>query len=1039
MKSFFKFGEKNSKKSGKLVIVFLLILMSFSFLVIQPKPVSAQLLTFDSMGAAIASVKGIQDKVAIAFKYLWQKGGSMAFQQTLRTVLNRVAVDTAKYVGSGGEGQKPLFVTDPWAYVNNVGDEAAGAYLENFASNLSTASGCAKKKADCFSQCPDSDSVCATQCDSVCDSCATKKTTCRKTCDSNFDSAVIAGNGGDSNSLAEVYASENVKKTSCYNGCNSACSDTNASGSNLSNSLATPAFNVCQPSSIDAKLRITLGLAEQNRPQGPDCKATDIVKNWGNLDNYGNSDKALKDLYNSTQGGYDDQLFLNDIKGIFSPTGNDMGIYLTAKSDSASKVNVNEKAATNVLVGKGGWLDAQLISGASKSLPNQAQIASEQSYKQYSDSFGKYTGDAFTDALNTFLSQTAFTAFNTLMQNLGKTSSQGLLTKTQNFNDPNSNPSLGEGAVKEASNKLSQPDFSSPANYDILAQLSICQNASTPGPTDCVIDNKFMQAIAERKTVIEAVKDGALNGSWRLTSENVSDAYTLRNISILRKYLILPVGWEAAISKINELNKGIVTLKDLLSCFDANGTYKNYSSGFNQSDQEWCRGLIDPNWVLKAPLNSCRKQGSGGQILNFNVTPGFKGTNGQPDTLSAYNVNRAEDYCADSQTCIKEKNNGSCEAYGYCSEEKRTWDFSSDSCQPINNTCRNFTGGATSKSVSYLENTLDYSNCNSASAGCREYSLNGDYVNGIVRWGTNNSLYFNGSPSFSACNQAQEGCTGLLRVKTPNGTNLIINSDFSTDKVGDTSIKGSLNAWPIYGEGNSWQATIVDDKSDPLVNSRSLKLEATGPVGPKTMVAVFSDDNNLLVPNNLQIISGQAYTLNADVLLVNGDMVQANIGYDDNIVYTQINAKNSWQRISVTRSPKDSFNKPAFFVGAYGAGGQVTVYIKNIKFEASNVSNAYSAYGSPKIYEKLLPNYLEKACYVDALSASKNYSLKDNAPTVCKNYARKCNRDEVGCELYKSSSSNFSVAAQVLSSDLCPKECLNYDVYISRQNSFNVA
>ena len=1039
MKSFFKFGEKNSEKPGKLAIVFLLVLMIFSFLVIQPVPVNAQgAPVFDSMNAALKAGDSVWQKITNSFKYLWQKGGSMAFQQTLRTVLNKVAVDTANYVGSGGEGQKPLFISDPWSYVANVGDEAAGAYLENFANNLTVSSNCEADKKTCFDQCSGSDSECTAKCDGICDTCANKKKLCTDKCNTDYSASVKELANIDKSQAKEFSASA---RTGCYQSCNNVvCKDSSGLLSNSASSLATPAFNICQPSSIDAKLKITLGLAEQNRTQGADCKATDIVKNWGDLDNYGNSVKALKDLYNSTQGGYDDQLFLNDIKGIFSPTGNDMGIYLSAKADSAAKVDVNAKAATNILVGKGGWLDAQLINGGSKSLPNQAEINAKGNYDQYAKSFGTYTGDAFVDALNTFLSQTAFTAFNTLMKNLGKTAAQGsLTTNSQDFSDPNSNPSLGEGAVKEASSKLSQPDFSSPANFDILSQLSICQNADNPGPTDCVIDNKFMQAVAEHKTVIEAVKDGSLNGSWRLTSDSVSDAYTLRNISILRKYLILPVGWEVAISEATRLGKGNVTLNDLLSCFDAKGSYKKFSSGFDQVNPEWCRGLVDPNWVLKAPLNYCSKQGAGGQILNFTVNAGYKGINGQPDTLSTYDVTRADDYCADSQTCIKEKSNGSCDAYGYCSEEKRTWDFGFDSCQPVNNTCRNFNGGATSKSVSYLENTLDYSNCNAASAGCREYSLMGDYVNGSVRWGTDQRMYFNGSASFSTCSQSQEGCTGLLRVKTSGGTNLIINSDFSADKTGDTNIKGPLNAWPIYGEGSSWQATMVDAQSDPIANSKSLKLEATGSAGSKTMVAVFSDDNNLLVPSNLQIISGQAYTLSADVYLVEGDMIQANIGYDDNIVYSQISTKNSWQRISVTRSPKDSFNKPAFFVGAYGAGGQVTAYIKNIKFEASNTSNGYTAYGTSRIYEKLLPNYLEKSCYVDPISASKNYSLKDDAPSVCKNYARKCNREEVGCELYSSDTNKFSVAAQVNSSDLCPKECLNYDVYISRLNSFNVA
>ena len=174
MKSFFKFEEKNSKKSGKLVIVFLLVLMSFSFLVIQPKQVDAQMVVFDSMNAALKAGDSIWQKTTNAFKYLWQKGGSMAFQQTLRTVLNKVAVDTANYVGSGGEGQKPLFISDPWSYVANVGDEAAGAYLENFASNLSASSNCDKDKQACSAKCA-GDSACESKCDSICDTCANKR------------------------------------------------------------------------------------------------------------------------------------------------------------------------------------------------------------------------------------------------------------------------------------------------------------------------------------------------------------------------------------------------------------------------------------------------------------------------------------------------------------------------------------------------------------------------------------------------------------------------------------------------------------------------------------------------------------------------------------------------------------------------------------------------------------------------------------------------------------------------------------------------
>ena len=1050
MKSFFKFSEKNSKKPGKALAVFFLVLMSFSFLFTPLKPVQAQAVVFDSFSAALKTGSNIFDKTANAFKYLWQKGGSMAFQQTLRTVLNTVAMDTAKYAGSGGQGQKPLFITKPWAYVADLGDEAAGAYLENFASNMAETSSCDKKKKDCVDACwadPSLDGYasreCESQCSNICIPCAKQKAQCKKTCDSSYSSTVNSYKIDDTTGMpvyeyTEDLAAGSVTRTNCYSACDSSCSNTADTG--LNSGQATPSFNVCQPSSIDAKLRITLGLAEQNRAQAPDCKATDIVKNWGNLDNYGNSVAALKDLYNQTQpGGYNDQLFLNDIKGIFDPRGNDIGIFLSAKTDSATIVDKKKTVGNNLLVGKGGWLDVQDIAGNTKSLPNQAKLSTEQSYKQYSDSFGKYTGDAFVDALNTFLSQTAFTAFNSLMQNLGKTSTQGSNSSpsADPTNKNNGNSQTGEGAIKDAAAKLSQPDFSARANYDILSLLSMCQNAANPGPTDCVIDNKFMQAIAEHKTVIEAIKNGSLNGTWRLTSDNVSDAYTLRNISILRKYRILPVGWEAAIQKAKENNVNVVTLNDLVSCFDLGGDYKQFSSSFDQSKQDWCRSLVDPNWVLKAPLNYCSKEGIGGQVLNFTVSPGLKAP-GQLDTLSTYNVTRAENYCADNQTCIKEKNNGSCDAYGYCSEEKRTWNFGVDSCKPINNTCKTFSGGASSKTVSYLQNTLDYSNCNAASAGCRQYSLTGDYASSSVIWDPAKSLFFNNSQYFTTCDQSAEGCTSLIRAKTSQGTNLVINSDFSADKAGDTVTKGLiLNSWPLVSTGDSWNATIVD-KSDPIAQSNALKLEASGDASSNIFVALYSDSINSLVPKDLQIISGQAYTLSADVYLVSGDKVQATIGSNiSNTVYSEIGVKNSWQHITVTRSPIDSYNQVAFFIRAYGTGGQITAYVKNIKFEASNLDNGYAAYGSSKIYEKLLPNYLEKACYIDTTSGIKNYNLKSDAPAVCGNYARKCNKDEVGCELYKSDSSNFSIAAQVASADLCPQECVGYDVYISRLNTFS--
>jgi|GEM_PF-469883 len=1054
MKSFFKFTEKNSKKPGKLAVVFLLVLMSFSFLVIQPKPAQAQIISSDILAEALlaaqnailtggqaaetaaittgAAVQSTAVKTTSFLNKLWVKGGSVALQQTLRTVLNKVAMDTANYVGSGGQGQKPLFITNPLSYVSDLGDEAAGAYLENFANNLSASSACDQKKQACINSCIQP-LLADCHCDGLCVSPTDQKSACQHSCDTAYNNA-LADNSSETGTNDALKA-----RDACGKGCDSMVTGPASTGTTIANGLATPSFNVCSPSSIDAQLKITLGLAQQSRSSGPDCTASNIIKNWTNLDNYGNSVKALKDLYDSTKGGYNDQLFLSDIKGIFQPGGNDLSVYLTAKTDSAKLADNAKVAGTNTLVGKGGWLDATNIAGTSIGLPNQAQLTTEESYKQYSDNIGKYTGEAFTDALNTFLSQTAYTAFNTLMQNLGKTATQGTASNSANYGDPNSNPDLGESSLSAATSKLNKPDYGSQTNYDILSQLSMCQDSQRPGPTDCVIDTKLMQAITEHKTVIEAIKDGSLTGTWPLTSDakfDYQDAYTLRNISILRKYMILPVGWEEAINSANDPKNNVktVTLNDLVSCFDNSVSYKNFSPNFkhnSDADLAWCRGLVDPNWVLKAPLNSCSKVGIGGQILSDSVNPGIKGTNGQPDTLSTYTVNRADNYCADSQTCIQENSNGTCGAYGYCTEAKRTWNFGTDSCNPINNTCQTFTGGATSKTVSYLKNTLNYSGCDISSAGCREYDLNGKYnTGGNVQWDQSSSRYFNSNSAFSTCDSSEEGCTSLIRVKSPQGTNLVIDSDFSADTVGQAP-SGALGACVVKST-----AIISDASTDSGINnSRSLKLTGTDGAG------LVSDSNNAnsLFPTNLQIISGQAYTLSADVYLASGDSVTASIGFDSsNFISTKVTTANQWTHLTVTRSPLDSFNRPVFSINASGAA--VVVYIKNIKFEAANVATSYSDYGASKIYEKLLPNYLEAACYT---SVGSDYRFKANLTpelqAACSKFARKCNQDEVGCELYTSAGSTFSVAAKVSSSDLCPQECLGYDSYVARAGTFNSA
>ena len=66
-------------------------------------------------------------KLSENYKLLRKRLGSAALQGAIRNGLNKVAYDTATWLGSGGTGQKPLFITEGWGeYLSNIGDQAVG-------------------------------------------------------------------------------------------------------------------------------------------------------------------------------------------------------------------------------------------------------------------------------------------------------------------------------------------------------------------------------------------------------------------------------------------------------------------------------------------------------------------------------------------------------------------------------------------------------------------------------------------------------------------------------------------------------------------------------------------------------------------------------------------------------------------------------------------------------------------------------------------------------------------------------------------------
>ncbi|MDO8626550.1 MAG: hypothetical protein Q7K39_03815, partial [Candidatus Magasanikbacteria bacterium] len=386
--------------------------------------------------------------------------------------------------------------------------------------------------------------------------------------------------------------------------------------------------------------------------------------------------------------------------------------------------------------------------------------------------------------------------------------------------------------------------------------------------------------------------------------------------------------------------------------------------------------------------------GAGPEIISQQVTG-----QGADSTLS---VLRNDAYCADEQSVVSEKSNGEL-IFGYCTEERRIWDFNAKSCAPLYNTCQTFASASLSTSSSgqggqtnsYLENTLDFSFCNLGNAGCQRYAIAApnsyDSTVKNVDWKKSlEGVHLN--KQAESCDAESEGCRGLIRLNSGGGANLLKNSGFEEPlNIGGWSSFGTISA-EGYQSGQSLNVTKG----------------ANRPFTLRTASYNFSGESFA--------ISFYAKCAQAGTFSV-GDS-SLNLTVED-----------GWKRYSlIYPSSADEFTVTASF-------NDGSCLIDNIKLERSEQATNYSAYGtgstgSPQagpslIYEKLMPSYLDTAC------------IGANPPSVCSSFARKCAVDEAGCELFINSTGETKIPAKVVRDDYCPAECVGYNTFVQGETAFD--
>ena len=1078
---------KNLFVNSRAKVLLLLFIFCIGWSLTFAAPAKAQLFTNE-----LTSVPQTTSWINDAWVYIRNKMATIFFQNTLRKVLNDFAKNSAIYLGSGGKGQQALFIKEKYTnFWKNVGDAATGDFIQSFANSVvsdvayqSNIKDNAAKKVACqaaldacvwtdeasYNKClADNKSCLAVISDKNGDLklCNDKYQACAQKCGTAGLAAGQDGPAAPADNATCMRSCDSIN-LACYNGVggpteqarkNAMLSPANRTGS----PLAT--LNVCNPS-LSATLGIAfgLGLTATETAWQPNCTYTTMVKNWQT------EYDRLKSMSSKD--------FLKNFSSYFNPLSSDLSVAFRLNSDIKPYAATNRANAEKETILNGGWLDVRNLAGDLVGTKGEAQARKNLTDQALYDNLGKVTTDIIVDAANIFMNQYLITGWQTLTGSLSDTTSQTNLASYYNSSSP------GRAAIEAKISTLTEPVFAEGA-VNVLSNLSACLDESNPGPTDCVIPDGFSQAIAGKMTVIDAVKQGLLPGAWpfgfnKFGEDKLSytQGYPFRSILILRKYRVLPIGWELAAQDIQRqyiqklTGDDLVTkkpdgvsLNDLLACYDQNDDLPGYYA-------EWCRGLVDPYWVLKLPDYYCKAKGFGPVIQGeISQTPsGVKYCStdsgktmakvdgeqkectadndccSEPEmlqkdkltknndlaglrkfvctakcgyTANKVNLSRDNSYCADEQQCIKTDANGKCLYYGYCTAERRKWTFSrtgqDQTCDPYANTCTAYRDTSNTAHY-YLANTLDFAQCDDSNVGCRKYALGGVWTPdaNTVAWDGSKAVHLNAKAA--TCTNADESCHQFVRLQPSMGSNLI----------GD----GDLEA----NDGAHWKSSgvLANVAAGDHVFAGNLSLH----VAPGGRGLYYdSADQSLVVPG-FAFQTDQSYTLSAMVYTAAGqvEMGLGNKSDPSSLQTVGTGVPGSWEQYVI--SIDNSFDVNADYFYLKGVDATSDFYVDNIQLTIGTSQN-FTPYGSTGLaYLKVIPSYMEQLCYVNPPS---DYTLKGDAPSACQNFVRRCNKEEAGCELYVDKITNDQIAAKTKPKDACPGACVGFDTFVQQANNFYAA
>ncbi len=963
------------------------------------------------------------------FQQVLPSVGAKVFGSILRTATREIALNAANDLAYGNKGQKSKFFTQGWGpYLNKVVDNAAGNFIEDVTSQFVK---------DATNGAVDNFSFCSP---------------------GNMSIAIKIGLG------LRQYQVGNTAKDCSFTKIRS-----NINAFAKSSNLSSVFQDMFDPTSND----IGLSLSVQSKvwqvgydTEQAATKQRNEDKGWLRAENFIGDGEAIAGFTPKTaadrQKEYDNK-FANSSYSVGQDERDSdaSDAKMNAEADAfeasynkwADAVGGTSDLTAEQMKGlqKLAWDDVN-TSGVGqaaydkvfKGPPGEEERNAQSAWSIAGDQMLTTVGDSLVDAANVFLNQIALKSFKNMMAELSSKSSDstgisgyggdygiGALVN-QDAGPINS----GIEGAKQDDKKLVSAIFNDKVDYDVLAQLSICEDPENAKVDECVLDENFRDAIAGGYTVGESLKKNYLKGNGIFgfsasvgtvgsTTNGLEPSYKFnfpyRSMVILRKYRVLPVGWEVAAQKIrnNDLDVGInktsFTLKELVDCFDSDDEY----SGSAGDNMIWCRGLVDPNWVLKLPKQYCKKIGPGGAPLSKRATG------------ESYSITRNENYCADEQSCIVENNDGSCGAFGYCTEERRVYRYGTDACEPINNSCTTYQNSKTKSSVSYLSNSITKGVCNLSNAGCKSYCQ--EYNFASQSWNcttTPNVIAFNGVSNASdrlyfdydakTCTQDDEGCRQLIRTKEGLGANLLVNPSFED---GDHTLANTPSSFVPNMSGFAASVTPAG-VVDGFYSTSSITLMQKTVANPVATATVLFGMQPFGWTFNLSFESKDCSDL--DTFSFDGSNIPT-YKFTPSAGAWSHNEGNATIDFYPAMYPGSSF----YPVKLLFSISSPSCKIDNVKLERGLASTGYTDYAKASnatVMQKVIPEYLNKS------------GLCNNPANVdlCNKYARKCTADQVGCDMYVSQTEDDKqVPGRIKSGDLCKADCVGLNDYMQRESWFD--